>query len=143
VLEFGFQHGRLVYVYVVDYKCSEFQLVLHRLECDCCLSQGVYVVTVMERFIMNDIMNVQEALITIPFIARKLFFNCKGLPCAVVHACAASPGRPQTHADLKRGFLLSDILKHRSLELEMHPHNINREDGLILRQIWKPPSTQA
>jgi len=36
-------------------------------------------VTVAERFIVNDKMDVQEALITITFIARKLFFNCKGL----------------------------------------------------------------
>jgi hypothetical protein len=33
----------------------------------------------MERFIMSDTMDIQEALIAVAFIARKLFFNCKGL----------------------------------------------------------------
>lgn len=52
------------------------------------------------------------------FYGQKTVLQLQGSSCALVQACAASPGRPQTHAGLKRGFFLCDILSHRSLEVQ-------------------------
>jgi hypothetical protein len=137
VLEFGFQQVGLVCAYVVDHMvhwiptCAPSSGMWLLLKSGCICSDSDW--TLCYEWYNGRTKGPHHNR----FYSQKTVFQLQG-SCAVVQACAASPGRPQTHADLKRGFLPSDILSHRSLEPEMHPHNINREGGLNLSKSWKP-----